>query len=479
VNEVAKADETGHLWRIFALVLAGTLLATASVAGPLLGPRTVLNDDAASDSASDRRPAIAQDGKGNWVAVWWAREVDPPHTDTIRTARSSDDGASWTSPVNIPAPSGSRQPSLATDGDGTWMAIWSSNDSLGGTIGIDGDLFVTRSTDDGATWSPPAPFSDNASTDSGNDGHNFTERPVIVAGGQGTWLALWSSYEDVGGVIGTDGDVLFSRSTDGGLSWSSPAAIDPDAGTDSEDDWGISLATDGNGTWAAVWWKGEGFGDSDIWISRSLDDGAAFTPAARVEAGGPDGSRDFSPSIATDGRGSWLVAWSAPPPGSAFEILVARSTDECATFMAPSRIRSGVGGPYHEGEPHLSVSDAGSWVVAWELEHYRDIDEHLDTEVFFARSFDAGASWGAPAPMNENPWVDASWDTDAIAVPGRGGVWRGVWITDGEIEPGISTADFDIAIVQLDIHDLPTLSPLGALLLVAGLLIAGRLRLPN
>ena len=47
------------------------------------------------------------------------------------------------------------------------MAVWQSDDSLGGTIGTDNDIFVARSSDAGATWTAPAALNTNAATDSG------------------------------------------------------------------------------------------------------------------------------------------------------------------------------------------------------------------------------------------------------------------------------------------------------------------------
>jgi len=37
-----------------------------------------------------------------------------------------------------------QQPQLETDGGGTWVAVWESDDSLGGTIGSDSDILVAR-----------------------------------------------------------------------------------------------------------------------------------------------------------------------------------------------------------------------------------------------------------------------------------------------------------------------------------------------
>ena len=53
---------------------------------------------------------------------------------------------------------------VTTDGAGNWVAVWFSNDTLGGTIGADNDILVARSTDNGATWTAPAPLNNSATT---------------------------------------------------------------------------------------------------------------------------------------------------------------------------------------------------------------------------------------------------------------------------------------------------------------------------
>src|SRR5262245_13703184 len=61
------------------------------------------------------------------------------------------------------------RPAITTDGHGTWIAVWGTTDDLGGTIGTDGDILAARSTDNGTTWSAPAPVNGNAGSDTGAD----------------------------------------------------------------------------------------------------------------------------------------------------------------------------------------------------------------------------------------------------------------------------------------------------------------------
>ena len=86
------------------------------------------------------------------------------------------------------------------------MALWYSTEDLGGTIGTDWDILVSRSTDHGASWSAPAALNTNADSDSGDDYY-----PQLSTDGAGNWVALWYSDENLGGAIGIDYDILVAR----------------------------------------------------------------------------------------------------------------------------------------------------------------------------------------------------------------------------------------------------------------------------
>ena len=94
---------------------------------------------------------------------------------------------------------------MTTDGGGHWVAAWHSHEDLGG-IGTDSDILVSRSSDNGATWTAPAALNTNAATDWGSDW-----LPQVTTDGAGNWLTVWYSSEPwVGSGIGTDYDILYS-----------------------------------------------------------------------------------------------------------------------------------------------------------------------------------------------------------------------------------------------------------------------------
>lgn len=74
---------------------------------------------------------------------------------------------------------------LASDGAGRIVAVWAASS----VTGYDLDLFVKRSDDAGATWTPSAPLNSDGATDGEYAADRF---PEIATDGQ-TWLTVWSA----------------------------------------------------------------------------------------------------------------------------------------------------------------------------------------------------------------------------------------------------------------------------------------------
>ncbi|MBM3290234.1 MAG: hypothetical protein FJY92_08795, partial [Candidatus Hydrogenedentes bacterium] len=116
-------------------------------------PPVPLNTDAASDHRNDALPAPATDGAGHWLVAWSSGELSKGARDTeISASYSSDNGATWTRtiPLNTNAAidrGNDIGPGLKTDGAGTWVAVWSSNNVLpGNTNSEDTDIHAATST---------------------------------------------------------------------------------------------------------------------------------------------------------------------------------------------------------------------------------------------------------------------------------------------------------------------------------------------
>lgn len=252
------------------------LVARSLDGGVTWSPPAALNGNADVDFGADLFPEIATDGRGRWVAVW---ESDDWLGDTLGLDRDilvawSDDGLTWSPPAalatNAAADTGEdRAPHVATDGSGVWIVVWHSDDPLGGSIGLDTDILVSRSLDGGVTWSAPSPLNSSAPSDSRED-----VDARLASDGGGNWLAVWASELGLGGLIGRDLDVLTARSTDGGASWSPVQPLTPNASTDAGDDLFPQLAADRAGRWVALWESLDRLGgtigpDSDILVAAA------------------------------------------------------------------------------------------------------------------------------------------------------------------------------------------------------------------
>src|SRR5207247_655614 len=89
---------------------------------------------------------------------------------------------------------------------GNWLVVWTGTSvPLGGS---DNDIFISRSTDQGAHWSVAQQLIPYFFTDTGKD--YVSCAPLCDSSGR--WFLVWSSDSSLGGTLGTDSGVLFSSS---------------------------------------------------------------------------------------------------------------------------------------------------------------------------------------------------------------------------------------------------------------------------
>jgi hypothetical protein len=327
-------------------------------------------------------------------------------------------------------------PKLVNDGDGNWLAVWSATESLDGRYGRDADLFFSLSHDTGQTWTPARVLNSNANHDVGAD-----VEVVASVGRPGVWVAVWSSDDHPPEVVGTDRDLYFVRSQDGGRTWSKPTTLNTQAAQDWGDDGQPAIASDGKGNWIAVWSSSDTLGatiggDRDLLISLSADDGKTWSAPKPLDVGADsDDAFDSSPSISSDGDGNWVAVWSAG--GTAADgvhpnrgILVSRSTDLGHTWSPLQMISKSQDGSgrQHRGAK-LAAGDSGAWVVVWESADTLGGRIGLDRDILCSRSLDEGETWAPPSPLNVNAPRDAGDDAaPAIAYDGNG-AWVVAWST--------------------------------------------------
>jgi len=356
------------------------LFARSTDGGATWSAPAPLDPGAAGDAAVDMEPAVAADGAGRFVAVWRSNNAalsgGRGADFDLFVARSTDGGASWSAPAPLDPAAASDggsegQAAVATDGLGTWVALWQANAALGGTLGADFDVLVARSTDGGASWSAPAPLHANAAADAGADA-----TPRLAADGAGAWVAVWSSRDSLGGTKGTDADVLFVRSLDGGATWSAPSLVHANGAGDAGHDAEPQVVHDGAGGWVVAWQSSDTLGgtkgaDNDIVVATSPDGAAWSAPMPIHPSAASDASSDTAPSLASNGRGGLVAVWQANMAlrgalGTDLDLLVAASADGGATWSAPAaaypEAASDVGA---DQMPFVASDGAATWLLAW------------------------------------------------------------------------------------------------------------------
>src|SRR2546422_824408 len=242
---------------------------------------------------------IAVDSTGSINIVWLD---NTPGNYDIFFSRSSDGGATFSTPENLSNdPGDSENPQIVVDSTGNINVVWQDNPPGNWQI-----LF-TRSSDGGATFSTPK----NISNDPRGAGN-----PYMAVDSGGNINVAWVSSPTVLPNI-----ISFSRSSDGGATFSTPITLSTMPSGDAQ------IAIDSSGNINVVWTF------SDIFFSRSSDGGATFSTPQNLS----NDLRAWAPQIATDSSGNINVIWTDNTPGN-YDIFFSRSSDGRATFSAPENL---------------------------------------------------------------------------------------------------------------------------------------------
>jgi hypothetical protein len=297
-------------------------------------------------------------------------------------AYSADAGQTWkvaagTSPGNYRV---SGDVSLAYDAAGHAILCYIAFDKLGTTNywaqgATRNGIFIRRSLDGGQTWEPEAiTIISHEST----PGIPFEDKPWVVADTSGPHAGNlyigWTQFTLAAS------DLLFSRSTDGGKTWSNPIKLNSVSGLPRDDNGaleGFHGVVGPDGTLYTIWADRDG-----IMMANSHDGGATFSKQRRIVPAGPayfgitgvSRSNGF-PQIGLDPR-SGVESKNDPRSG-------VESKNDPRSASAKSAGRAGKQG--------------GNLYVAWSDYTNGDVD------VFVASSADHGQTWRAPVRVNNDP----------------------------------------------------------------------------
>ena len=207
-------------------------------------------------------PAMLADAGGTMHAVWsggFGGEVYYSHA-FIRDAASA---SGWSSPMLLPAPAqvGSA-PALVVDANNTLHVIYAIplNEARG--------VYYTRSTDQGGSWSPPQLIFDAAAA-----GWAMVTDAQLVTDGANHLHATW--VQRALPPATTNLGIFYSRSEDGGNTWSTPTQI-------SAVDTGYAVLAASASNEIHLLWTANLSGQPQLWHQWSTDGGVAWTKATPI-----------------------------------------------------------------------------------------------------------------------------------------------------------------------------------------------------
>ena len=202
----------------------------------------------------------------------------------------ADDAFSRGHVLNKPVAGGLVQesfPTVAPNGD-VYVAFLQFQGGFGSTLPHSG-VWVAKSTDGGETFTQvkvadirqipsPIPPAGSAAND-GNNSFRTGTIPTIGVTGDGTVHLAWGEW------TGSDAEVRYVRSMDGGATWSAPAAMNDDP---TGHQFFPSLVTDGDDVHVA-WYDSRRNGTAgttidtlDVFYNHSSNAGVSFAPDVRM-----------------------------------------------------------------------------------------------------------------------------------------------------------------------------------------------------
>lgn len=287
--------------------------------------------------------------------------------------------------------------SVASSGDLS-CAVWTETSP---------NYFVWTAVSDGRgeNWSAPIRLDSDVTSEA-----KITQIDSVAISGQNIYV-YWRDDR----VTGTDDDIFFTYSPNGGLSWAVDTRIDDGYAAGTQAVRNAAMAADSPYVYIAMRVDGPS-GNDEIWVSTSQDDGVSFAPAVYISSLAA-GTADAI-NVAVDAQGAIChVAWADDRQGVGEEVWYQRSDDGGATWLAADiQLDSSPSGAGDAQSSTMAIAADGSNVaVSWQEERTSASNE----ELYFNVSQDGGNTWLANDVVvgNYDPLTDDV-DFNSMALKG-------------------------------------------------------------
>ncbi len=213
--------------------------------------------------------------------------------------------------------------------------------------------------------------------------------PTLAVDAAGVIYMAWEDERNA------NKDIYFSKSVDGGASWSQHTRVNSAGPGLAYNQNKPSLVVDASGSFLAVAWHDSRSGNIDIYFAQSTDGGLSWQPEAKINT---DNSQDQTDvDLALDIAGNLYAVWSDGRDAATRYIYFRKRNFGTSVWEPEKRIDADLSGDSQQF-PALAVDGAGSVYAVWQ-----GTPKTSDTSIYFARSLDGGVNWSAEIKVDAAP----------------------------------------------------------------------------
>ncbi len=225
--------------------------------------------------------------------------------------------------------------------------------------------------------------------------------PSIAMDGSGNFVVVWGDYRN------DNDDIYCQRYNSSGTAQGENFKVNDNAGTVNTY-YSPSIAMDGSGNFVIVW-EDYRNGNYDIYSQRYNSSGVA--QGVNTKANDDTGTAgQYSPSIAMDGSGNFVIVWDDNRDDNS-NIYYQRFNSSGVGLGVNTKVNDNEGTAY-QGNPSISMDGSGNYVIVW-------TDGRENSDIFYQRYNSNGVTQGVNTKVSDD-FGTSEQDYPSIAMDGSG-----------------------------------------------------------